>query len=83
MSLRQGDRFVLRRPLIATHRLRVALDLRVHGVAQPESLVAQFVDEFRLEHSLGSVDVANGFEKAERKKCVYSGEHRTTGDDSG
>jgi len=75
-QLGQRDRLLLRRALIAPHRLGVALDLRVDRVAQAEPLVAQLVDEFRLEYALRCVDVAYGFEKAEREEGVYCGEHR-------
>ena len=47
---RQCDSLVLRRALIAADGFGIALDLRVHGVAEPEPLVTQLVHEFRVEH---------------------------------
>ena len=72
---RERDDFILRRPLVAADGLGVALDLAVDSIAEPEALVAKFVDEFGLEHSFGSVNVANGFEEAEREEGVDRGEH--------
>jgi hypothetical protein len=63
----------VRRALVATRRLREAADLRVHGVAEAEPLVAQLVDELRLGRIRGGVDVTDGLEKAERQQRVDGG----------
>jgi hypothetical protein len=75
---REGDDFVLCRPMVAPHRLGVSLDLGVDRIAQPEALVTELVDEFGLEHSLGSVDITNRFEQAEWEKSVDRSEHATS-----
>jgi hypothetical protein len=75
---RQRDDFVLRRPMIAAYRVGVALDLDVDRITESKALVAELVDEFGFEHSLGSVNVANGFEEAEREEGVDRGEHGTS-----
>src|SRR5712671_3557778 len=79
----ERDRLVLRGALIPADRLGVALDLRVHRVAQSKALVAELVHELGFEHSFRSVNVAYGFEKAEREKCVDRSEHATAEGDSG
>ena len=60
----EAHRLVEDRPLLAARGIRVALDLRVHGIAQAEALVAELGNEFRVEIAIGAIDVAHRLEKA-------------------
>ena len=71
---RERHRFVVRRSLFLTHRVGVALDLQVNGVAEAETLVPQLVHEFGVQ-LLGRVDITDGFEEAEREQGVDGREH--------
>ena len=61
--------------LSASNRFVVPLDLRVDRVAQAESLVSKLVDVFGVELIARRVDIADRFEKTERKESVNSGKH--------
>ena len=56
----ERDGLFLRRTLALPHRRRIAPDLRVHGLAQPQPLVPQ------LGHVLGVLIVSRGVYAADR-----------------
>jgi hypothetical protein len=69
-ATRKTDRLIGRGALPTLHGVVEAPDLHVHGLAEPQALVAQVADEFSLEVLDWAVDVANGFEEREREESV-------------
>jgi len=72
---RQPHRLVEDGALLAARGVGVALDLRIHGVAQAEAFVAELGYELRVEIAIGAIDVAHRLEKAEREESVDSRRH--------
>ena len=60
----EANRLVEDRTFLAARGIRVAPDLRVHGITQAEAFVAELGHELRIEIAIGAIDVAHRLEKA-------------------